>query len=245
MLRAVADGLLAVVLAPACAACRHPLDSPTRAVVCDTCWKSIRPITPPFCAVCGESLRSWRSAHDDERCLHCRNGHTPIARGRTVGEYDGVLRTILHALKYEGRKSIAPVLSALMRAQGQSVLSDADFVVPVPLHWRRQWARGFNQAADLAVGLGLTVVHALRRCRNTPSQTDLPAAARHANVRRAFSVRPGTDVTGSNIVLVDDVRTTGATLEACARALLDAGARQVMTLTAAQVVTQQPASRPR
>jgi ComF family protein len=132
----------------------------------------------------------------------------------------------------------------MMRAHGQSVLSGADFVVPVPLHWRRRWARGFNQAADLAAGLGLPVVHALRRSRNTPSQTDLPAAARHANVRQAFTVRPEPDVSGSWIVLVDDVRTTGATLEACARALLDAGARRVMTLTAAQVVTQQPASRP-
>jgi predicted amidophosphoribosyltransferase len=101
--------------------------------------------------------------------------------------------------------------------------------------------RGFNQAADLACHLGLPVVHALRRRRATPSQTDLPAARRHANVRRAFALKRTADVRGLRIVLVDDVSTTGATLEACARVLIDSGAREVRAVTAARVVSKPPA----
>jgi ComF family protein len=245
MIRAALDGLLAIGLAPACAACHRPLDWPSREVVCGACWASIRPLMPPFCAVCGEPLTSWRTIGDVDRCFRCRMDRSPISQGRTVGEYDGALRKILHALKYDGRRSIAPVLSGMMLAHGNCVLTGADCVVPVPLHWRRRWARGFNQAADLAAGLGLPVIHALRRRRYTTSQTDLPADARHANVRRAFAVDRRNLAAGMRIVLVDDVRTTGATLEACARTLLDAGARDVRTLTAAQVVTQRPDARQR
>lgn len=243
MMRAPLDGLLAIVLAPTCAACHRPLDSPTREVVCGACWASLRPLTPPFCAVCGAPLPSWRTIGDVDRCSRCRMGRSSISQGRTVGEYDGTLRKILHALKYDGRRSIGPVLCGMMRAQGDCVLSGADCVVPVPLHWRRRWARGFNQATDLAAGLGLPLVHALRRHRHTASQTDLPAEARHANVRRAFAIERRDLTAGKCVVLVDDVRTTGATLEACARTLLEAGAREVRALTAAQVVRQPPDAR--
>jgi ComF family protein len=108
----------------------------------------------------------------------------------------------------------------------------------VPLHRSRRRERGFNQAADLAGHLGLPVRHALRRTRATAPQTGLPSAQRHRNVRRAFRVtRDGRAVAGSTVVLVDDVSTTGATLEACARVLKEAGAREVRALTAARVVT--------
>ena len=120
------------------------------------------------------------------------------------------------------------------------VLAEASIVVPVPLHRRRRRARGFNQALELARYLELPVVEALRRTRATQSQTDLPAAKRHANVRGAFALRRGSDLRGLRIVLVDDVSTTGATLDACARVLREAGALDVSALTAARV-----ASRPR
>lgn len=244
MIRAFADGLLAVVIAPACAACRQPLQAPTQSVVCTACWSSIRPLTPPFCAVCGDSLPTWHARRASaERCPRCRATRTHIALGRAVGDYDGALGAILHALKYEGRTSIAPMLSALMRAQGHAVLAGADYTVPVPLHWRRRWKRGFNQAELLAAGLGIPIRCALRRRRHTPSQTDLPAEERHANVRDAFCVNRGTQITDACVVVIDDVSTTGATLEACAKTLLHAGAREVRTLTAARVVTRPPGAR--
>ncbi len=161
-----------------------------------------------------------------------------IDRTRAIGGYDGALRAILHALKYEGRRSLARPLGAMMRHRGAEVLADAACVVPVPLHSSRRRHRGFNQAADLARGLGLPVVHALRRIRATPTQTGLPAAQRHRNMRDAFAItRAGRAVHGFVVVIVDDVSTTGATLEACARVLKAAGAVQVRALTAARVVT--------
>ena len=245
MIRTLADGLLAVILAPVCAACREPLERPTLSIVCAPCWASIVPLTPPFCAACGEPVPLSRTTEPGDRCAHCRRLRSVIAAGRSVSEYAGTMRSVLHALKYDGRRSIAPALSRLMRECGESVLNGADWAVPVPLHWRRRWARGFNQATELASGLGLPVVQALRRNRHTRSQTDFPAARRHANVRHAFAPARRTPPAGRCIVLVDDVSTTGATLEACARTLLRAGAREVRTLTAARAVSRLRSGRPR
>jgi ComF family protein len=127
-----------------------------------------------------------------------------------------------------------------MRDECAEVLSNIDLAVPVPLHRSRRRARGFNQASELARHLGPRLTEALKRTRATPSQTDLPAARRHANVKGAFTLARRADVRGRRIVLVDDVSTTGATLEACARVLTDAGAREVRALTAARVVTRRP-----
>jgi ComF family protein len=161
-----------------------------------------------------------------------------VDRALAVGEYDGALRAIIHVLKYEGRRSVAAPMAALMQRRGSAVLDGADAVVPVPLHWSRRRIRGFNQAADLARHLGPPSVPAIRRVRATPTQTDLPASRRHQNVRGAFSVtRAGRRLAGATVVLVDDVSTTGATLEACARALKEAGVREVRALTAGRVVT--------
>lgn len=125
-----------------------------------------------------------------------------------------------------------------MIASGARILDDADLAVPVPLHRAKRRARGFNQAAEIARHLTIPAIDALKRTRATTSQTDLPAEARHANVRNAFALRRCVDITGRVVVLVDDVSTTGATLEACARVLLDAGAREVRALTAARVVSR-------
>jgi ComF family protein len=232
------DALIAVLLAPVCAACSVPLGAPTRGAVCDSCWRQISPLTPPICDCCGDTLPSWRVVSLSEgRCPRCRRGSTAVRRRRSVGVYDGSLRHIVHALKYGGRRSIARHLGTLMREQGSEVLNGAEVVVPVPLHPLRQLSRGFNQADDLAQFLGLPVASALRRTRNTGSQADLPAASRHANVRGAFAVVRATDVRDKCVVLVDDVSTTGATLDACGRALLESGAREVRAVIAARAVS--------
>jgi ComF family protein len=149
------------------------------------------------------------------------------------------MKEIIHALKYERRRTIAPRLGALMRECGAPLLRDADAVVPVPLHPRREFQRGFNQADDLARHLGVPVAPLLRRIVFTRSQIELPAGERHENVRHAFGLTdPGSrfPVPGL-VVLVDDVATTGATLDACATVLKRSGVKEVRALTAARVVT--------
>jgi ComF family protein len=195
----------------------------------------------------GDPLPGWRNiSRESCICARCRRGPRSISCSRAAGAYDGSLRAIIHAFKYDGRRSLAGRLAGLMRAQGRDVLEGSDCAVPVPLHWRRRRARGFNQAADLAAHLGLPVCHALRRVRGTRPQVDLPAGQRHRNVRGAFAMAGGRwqkrrrvaarrAVHRRSVVLVDDVCTTGATLEACARVLKAAGAREVRALTVARV----------
>lgn len=227
-LRLAADAVLAALLAPPCAACGGVIDSPLDNAVCAACWQAL-----------------------DRVDATVRSGPAPITRTSAIGEYEGPLRAIIHALKYDGRRSVARPLATRLARCGASVLDGADAVVPVPLHPHRERERGFNQAAELARALGLPVLNALRRVVATPPQVDLPAAARHDNVRNAFAIdrrrqwreclfaapSRSLPIEGAVLVLVDDVTTTGATLQACARVLRQGGARDVRALTAARVAS--------
>jgi ComF family protein len=241
-----ADGALLVLLAPRCAICDGLLDRLRRGPVCAACWASVPVFTAPLCEACGEPL-GWA---DPVLCGRCVGRVRAVDRAGTVGPYEGALREIVHVFKYQGRRSVAGPLAALLRNRHPEILRGADGVVPVPLHWRRLQSRGFNQAADLASALGPPVWHALRRATFTQSQIDLAAGERLRNVRHAFALargswwrrgRPGQRwkraLDGKCVVLVDDVTTTGATLEACAAVLKDAGAREVRALTAARTVS--------
>lgn len=236
--RAACDAIAAVLAAPSCAACRAPLEHPSDGAVCAACWR-IPPLPGPCCDACGDQLPSWRpSTPATSRCARCRGERTAVSRTRAAGAYDGSLRAIIHALKFERRRSVAAGLGALMAARGLDVLVGADIAVPVPLHPWRHAVRGFNQATELARLLPLRMVHALRRVRYTPPQADLPAGRRHSNIRGAFRVRRSVDVTDLCVVVVDDVSTTAATLEACAQALLEAGAGEVRALIAARALSR-------
>jgi ComF family protein len=158
-----------------------------------------------------------------------------ISLATAIGPYEATLRDVVHALKYDPRPSIARHLAMRMREAGAEVLDGADAVVPVPLHPARERTRGFNQARALAAHLGLPVLDALTRTRKTAPQADQPAAKRHVNVHGAFALAvTRAAVDGRVVVLVDDVSTTGATLNACAAPLLAAGVKEVRALTAAQ-----------
>jgi len=236
---AALNALMSVVLAPSCAVCEQSLLRPIDGPVCAPCWHSILPLTPPLCDRCGDPLATWRALSVPlARCPRCRRAPRFVDRARAIGAYDGALRSVIHALKYEGRRSLARPLGALMRQRGADMLEAAACAIPVPLHPSRRRHRGFNQAADLANHLGVPVVPALRRVRATATQTGLPAGRRHRNMRGAFAAtRAAAALSGSIVVLVDDVSTTGATLEACARALKEAGVAEVRALTAARVVS--------
>lgn len=241
MLSQPLDLLVRVLLAPACAACDAPLDHPLQSPVCGACWRSIHAIRAPWCAKCGDALPGWRE--DRALCARCRRAPRQFSLARSVGLYDGALREIVHAFKYGGRRVLARPLAAMMREHGRDVLADADLVVPVPLHPWRALRRGFNQADDLARHLGPPVWRALRRARWGPPQAGLPAARRHANVRDAFALahlaalpHGRRRLAERTVVLIDDVMTTGATLDACGRILIEAGVRNVRALTVARAV---------
>jgi ComF family protein len=188
------------------------------APVCVACERALdTPLSGPVCTPCWQEARAAR------------------------GQYQGALRRIIQAFKYDGRRSLAQPLGTLLRDASARALGDADCVVPVPLHPWRRLRRGFNQAADLASCLGPPVVAALWRVRPTASQAGLTADARRRNVRGAFRLSPllssrtrQMSIEGRIVVLVDDVMTTGATLGACARVLEAAGAREVRLLAVAR-----------
>jgi ComF family protein len=206
-------------------------------------------ITPPICDGCGDPLPSPRTQPNGRLlCVRCATRCGAVDRARAVGAYDGTLRDLIHAMKYDGRSTLARQLGDLLAQAGAELVAGADFAVPVPLHWTRYYSRGFNQAAALAARLPLSVVPVLARTRRTRAQAELDAARRHVNVDRAFGLswrtrRPWAglvgpalvpEMRGATVVLVDDVSTTGATLDACASVLKAAGVREVRALTVAR-----------
>ncbi len=197
--------------------------------VCGDCDAALPRFAPPWCQRCGAPVAL-------DACV-CSELPPEIGGLRSVGRYDGWLRRAIVRFKYEEEWARADHLSAAL-AEPLATWQDLDALVPVPLHPERLRRRGYNQSALLAEGagqrLGLPVLPALQRVRATPRQVGLGAEDRRRNVEDAFAVSMGTDLVGKRLVLVDDVVTTGSTLEACAAALLSGGAREVSAVTLAQ-----------
>lgn len=242
-LRRVAQQMLTrgvdLVLPPVCAACREPVVG--SGGLCARCWGQLSFIAKPYCERLGTPF-----AHDPgPGVLSIQAIADPPAyrRARAAVRYDEIARALVHALKYGDRLDLAPMLGRWMSEAGRELLADADVLVPVPLHWRRLWTRRFNQAALLAETVsqcsGVPLVHgALRRVRATAQQVGLARPERARNMQAAFRVAtPGSSmIRGKHIILVDDVLTSGATVDTCARVLLRGGALSVDVLVFACVV---------
>lgn len=231
---------LDLLLPPLCPSCRAPLGDGVG--LCADCWAKLSFIEPPYCARLGipflydpgPGLLSMEAIADPPA----------YDRARAAVRYDDVARALVHSFKYGDRLDLAPLMGRWMARAGRELLEGADALIPVPLHWRRLWARRFNQSAALAGAIsglsGVPVLHAaLTRKRATVQQVGLSKAERAENVQGAFAVPPEekAQVTGRRLVLVDDVLTSGATVDTCARALLRAGAAHVDVLTFARVVS--------
>jgi ComF family protein len=229
---------LDTALPPLCAACRTPLGN--LGGLCAACWSRMSFIAPPYC----ERLGIPFTYDPGPGILSMEAIADPPAygRARAVVRYDDIARDLVHRLKYGDRLDLAAAMGQWMARASRELLDDADALVPVPLHWRRLWGRRFNQAAALAkaaAGSRIPVLTAaLGRVRATPQQVGLSRSARAVNVQGAFVVTKDgkAAICGKRLVLVDDVLTSGATVDACARALLRAGARNVDVLVFARVV---------
>jgi ComF family protein len=236
--RAIFRVAVDVGLPQLCASCREPVGSDG---LCPACWSKLSFIAPPYCERLGIPF-----AYDPgPGVLSMEAIADPPAyrRARAAVRFDDVARTLVHALKYGDRLDLAPMMGRWMATAGRSLTAEADAIIPVPLHWRRYWARRFNQSALLAEAIAKAsqvplVLGALKRVKATPQQVGLSQSARALNVQGAFRVSPSgkAAVAGRRLILVDDVITTGATGDACARALLRAGAAEVNVLTFARVV---------
>jgi ComF family protein len=237
-LRAALGLVVDVALPQLCASCREPVGD---AGLCPSCWAKLSFIAPPYCERLGIPF-----AYDPgPGVLSMEAIADPPAyhRARAAVRYDDIARTLVHAFKYGDRLDLAPIMGRWMANAGRDLLPGIDALVPVPLHWRRQWARRFNQSALLAEIVAKTSgapvsYRALKRVKATPQQVGLSQSARAQNVQGAFRVPPDgrAEVAGRRLLLIDDVLTSGATMDACARALLRAGAAQVDALVFARVV---------
>lgn len=237
-LRTFGTAMLGLVLPPTCIACGTI--TAMAGGLCGTCWGGLSFISRPFCERTGAPF-----PHDGGPTISPEAALDPPAfdRARAAVTFDGTARDLVHKLKYADRLDLALPIARLMVQAGRDVIAEADMVVPVPLYPLRLWRRRFNQAALLGHHVAAACnlpqrVDVLLRRRSTASQTSLGRTARQANVSGAFAVRrdAASSLSGRAILLVDDVATTGATLDACARALRRAGAARVDALTFARVV---------
>ena len=232
--------VLDLVYPPLCIACREHVSEPGS--LCPECWRTLHFLDGPVCAACG--LPFEIDPGGETLCAGCHAYPPSFDKARAVLRYDDASRKPILALKNADRLDLTPAFGRWLERVGRELLAQSDLIVPVPLHRFRLWKRRYNQSAELARALsrlgGLPVdPFALCRIRSMPSQGNMPSAsARRRNVRGAFAVpegrRPAVD--GKQILLVDDVLTTGATANACAKALKRAGARQVCVLALARVV---------
>ncbi|QDL99378.1 ComF family protein [Rhodopseudomonas palustris] len=233
-----AQAVLDLALPTLCVACREPVAGDG---LCARCWSQLSFIAPPYCEKLGipfvydpgPGMLSMQAIADPPA----------YSRARAAVRYDEIAKALVHGLKFHDRTDLAPTMGRWMARAGAPLLTDADLLVPVPLHWRRGFSRRYNQSGVLAQVIGRqaklpVAVEALQRVRPTAHQIGLSRSERAANVQGAFKVpkHRKAEIHGRRIVLIDDVLTSGATVDACARALLRARAVSVEVLVFARVV---------
>jgi competence protein ComFC len=209
--------------------------------VCPECLDTPEPLLAQyFCAACHTPFANRFPLDDHGLCPLCAGGMRGFDRAYSYGFYEGSLRKLIHLFKYSGMKPLGKRLAGLLcRALPDPGADRFDVVVPMPLHWRRRWKRGFNQSEILARLVAkdrrLPMINAVRRVRATAVQAGLTNSNRRKNVAGAFRVSRKSRIAGKHVLLIDDVMTTGSTGAACASILKRAGARSVTLLTLARV----------
>jgi len=239
-IRSVTHAVLNTLLPPACLACDTLVDAEGQ--FCIRCFMRTNFVSAPFCRRCGVPLPYATAAGALGGCLKCEAAPPSYATARAALRYDEASQALILPFKYADRTELARGLALLMSRAGGHLLAAADILVPVPLHATRLRARRYNQSALLATALGRIAGRAvgrdvLVRVKETAPLAKMGLPARQAELQDAIAVRLGRGmvIVGKNVLLVDDVMTSGTTAEACATALLAAGALRVDVLTAARV----------
>jgi ComF family protein len=253
-----AESLFSIFFPSDCRICQHSLLNISRLPVCPGCLAAIHAVEGKVCSICGERVLSAYAECDDDglrRCPVCRRIDRPFERALAYGRYEGGLRELVHLLTYNGVRPAADVLGRMLAETITSLEPEFGqptvLVVPVPLYKGKLRQRGFNQS-ELITRAAFRATPArermrlapdlLRRTRDTHSQIGLTSHQRRENLRGAFAVARAKEVTGREILLVDDVYTTGTTASECARVLRRAGASKVWVATVAR--TLKMASKP-
>ncbi len=240
----IADGILNLLYPELCFICAHPVSRHRDSSVCGVCWARIGNlrIRRPWCASCGLPFPS-PIVDAEQVCGKCGMRTPSYSGARSYGYYEAELSSLIRGFKFHHRRNLLQLLAHLLVDAFHESWEPSEFdcAVPIPLHWRRKRERGFNQSALLAKAMeslqGLPCFEsALSRIRATTPQVGLTDAARLENLKGAFMCRNPESVAGKRVLLVDDVMTTGATVESASLALLRAGALRVSVLTVARAV---------
>jgi ComF family protein len=243
--RELGSRVIDVVLPWHCYHCGRPIASAGEGGFCASCWSTIRLIQAPYCPCCGEPFRSpiALTYSPEYRCGACRAKPPAFDHARAIGRYEGPLRQAIHLLKYRGKLRLRrPLLQlAIAHFDVHFPSSAYEAIIPVPLHRERLMRREFNQAAVLARGLARhlnvpILERLLIRVRSTRPQVELSGSERRQNVRQAFVVTNPAALENKQVLVVDDVFTTGATLGEVARTLKGAGAARVDVFALARVL---------
>ncbi|PKU26654.1 ComF family protein [Telmatospirillum siberiense] len=226
-----------VLIPPRCLSCGGVTEA--QGTLCPSCWEGITFLGPPFCLRCG--LPFEVDTGGAMICARCLSDPPRYRRARAVFRYDGASKGLVLGLKHADRVGRAPYFARWMARAGMELLAEADLIVPVPLHRWRLFQRRYNQSALLANGLSkLSGVpcrpDALIRVRHTPKQGSMGRRQRRANLHGAIHLNRHAEVKGRHVLLIDDVLTSGATVEECVRVLRGGGAAVVDVLTLARVV---------
>lgn len=242
------DSLFSVLFPSDCRICQSPLIKASRLPVCEPCLGKIVPMEGLLCRVCGEKLLSaFVQGEDGPLCGLCRRVQPEFRCAVAYGAYDSGLRDLIHLFKYNGIKPAGAVLARLLaQSIEQLSLPERVLLIPVPLWSGKRQARGFNQAEAIARAFlsdrasnGIQLDTAtLVRTRETASQTGLTRRQRRANVRGAFAVSRSERIRGCSVLLIDDVMTTGTTVNECARVLRRAGAKEIFVATVARATKE-------
>ncbi len=242
--RMLGEGLISLLLAADCGVCQHPIEPSNSTFVCLDCWSKIKWLKAPYCSKCSRPFPSAFKSIPTFLCQECRRRNVYFERTFIPTLYEGVMKKVIHLLKYNKKTGIMRSLGKIIRSYFNCLDSSfprLDLLVPIPLHRKKLRERGFNQAELIAkvvakhLQVRLTKGN-LKRTKATITQTSLDRKERRRNLRGAFTVKNRGEFQGKDVLLVDDVYTTGITIKEAAKALKEAGVKRVYVFALARAL---------